>query len=146
MDWLRIDEWWEMLVVGLIAGGVVLGALAMILRFLQRGGKVKVGKVSVTDTKYDDRQPDRRKVDVCVGIPEHSELFVKLAEAIEELKVIAKDQAASTRGIDAMQRAQSVAIDVLLGLSEGDEKNGQVAKARLSLAEASGFKKAIEPS
>ena len=43
-----------------------------------------------------------------------------------------------------MQIAQTTALDVLLGLAEGDKINGQVKTARTALTRAEGFKEAIE--
>ena len=45
MDWLKIDDWWEMLIAGVISGGTVLGVLAMVLRFLDKRKSLKVGPV-----------------------------------------------------------------------------------------------------
>ena len=49
-----------------------------------------------------------------------------------------------TKGINAMQVAETSALDVLLGLAEGDQINGQVKEARKKLAQAEGFKEATE--
>lgn len=136
MDWLKIDDWWEMLVAGLVSGGTILSVLWMVLAFLdRRKGKIKAGPVEIGGT------PD--PAPACAPyVVEHSEILDRLTEAIEELRDLARAQAETTRGVDVMQRAELEALEVLLGLAEGEEKNGQIGKARAKLARAQGYKDA----
>ncbi len=137
MDWLKIDDWWEMLVAGLVSGGTILSVLWMVLAFLdRRKGKIKAGPVEIGGN-LSDSTPS------CTPyVAEHSEILDRLTEAIEELRDLARIQAETTRGVDVMQRAELEALEVLLGIAEGEEKNGQIGRARTNLARAQGYKDA----
>jgi hypothetical protein len=47
-------------------------------------------------------------------------------------------------GLDAMQKAETQALCVLLGIAEGDRINGQVKNAKDALLKAQGYKQATE--
>ena len=62
MDWLRIDDWWEMLVAGVVSGGTVIGVISMVLRFLDKRKTIKAGPVELGGDAMVEKT-DRRRGD-----------------------------------------------------------------------------------
>jgi hypothetical protein len=117
------------------AGIVVLAALGMILWFAMRR-RIKAGKngLEVGAAAAEEAPPLLCEARIAV---EHSELLTRLTAVVEAL-------APQLAGINQMLQAHSEGFDVLLGLAEGDQINGQVKKARNSIARAQGFKDAAD--
>jgi hypothetical protein len=42
MNWLKVDDWWEMLIIGIILLGALFIIYKIIKQFFNHGGKVKV--------------------------------------------------------------------------------------------------------
>jgi len=141
--WLKIDDWYDILIAGLM----ILAMVGMILAFVEKGGRFKLGKdgAEITDdgATGELREPDDCAEPCAPFQEEHSAILVKLTEAVQELREIARNQAQTTRGIDVMQRAELFSIDVLLGRASGEEDPQKIIKARLALSEAQGFKSAV---
>lgn len=127
-----------------IAGGVVvLIALFMVLRFLKHrriareaNGTLTVEETSTTTkTTTPATQPATPPCDSYQH--EHMLILKALQESLTDLKQ-------TLLGLNEMQIAETGALDVLLGLAEGEEVNGQVTAARNNLTRAQGFKQATE--
>jgi hypothetical protein len=103
------------------AGIIVLIALGMILWFALRR-RIKAGKDGVTIGGAESP---------CAPyIAEHAASLARLEAGVSAINV--------------MQLAQTRALDILLGLAEGEAINGQVKAARAGLTRAEGFKDATE--
>lgn len=64
--------------------------------------------------------------------------------ALDRLSASLDSIAKTMHGINQMQLAETEALDVLLGLAEGDAINGQVKAARRKLTLAEGYKEASD--
>jgi hypothetical protein len=119
-----------------IAGGVTLIlALIILLIFFRRGGRVKAGNVTVEDAR--DTTPTESTSSCDNYQNEHLLSLKALQESLADIKK-------TLLGLNTMQIAETEALDVLLGIAEGEEINGQVTMARKNLTRAQGFKDATE--
>ena len=132
---IKLDDWWDLL----IAGVVILGTIGMLLAFFRRGGHVKAGNVSVGE----DSSPVPVPVVSVSTLPCDSYQHDHMA-ALDRLSASLDSIAKTMHGINQMQLAETEALDVLLGLAEGDAINGQVKAARRKLTLAEGYKEASD--
>lgn len=128
---IKLDDWWDIA----IAGVIILCTIGMLLAFFRRGGHVKAGSVTVGG--------DSAPVVPISTLPcdsyqhDHMAALDRLSSAIDAI-------AKTMHGINQMQLAETEALDVLLGLAEGDAINGQVKAARRKLTLAEGYKEASD--
>jgi hypothetical protein len=113
------------------AGIIVLIALGMILLFALRR-RIKAGKDGV-----EIGGKGKGKMVPCAEyIAEHSAVLARLEIGQQALS-------AELKGINVMQIVVTQALDVLLGLAEGEHVNGQIAKVRQNIARGEGYKEAL---
>jgi len=128
---IKLDDWYDIA----IAGVIILGAIGMLLAFFRRGGHVKAGNVTVGG---DDVPVVPVSTLPCDNYQhDHMAALERLTESVTAI-------ATMMNGMNQMQLAETEALDVLLGLAEGDAINGQVKAARRKLTLAEGFKEASE--
>jgi hypothetical protein len=121
---LQIDSLQELVAAGVI----VLLALGMILGFaMRRRIKASKGEVVIDEQEEGKGQAATLCAPYVAG---HTAILARL-EALAE-------------ATNVMQLAQNEALDVLLGLAEGDQINGQVKAVRRKLIRAEGFKDGTE--
>jgi hypothetical protein len=142
---------WEINDTGDIIGVCVIVAMvlvAVVVIVLNRKIKLRKGDNSETveiTSKDDNGETVNTKTMTINPHPtgcddyqvEHLEIMKSLKYAVSELKSV-------LLGIDAMQKAETEALCVLLGIAEGDKINGQVAAAKSALLTAKGYKQATE--
>lgn len=145
---------WEINGVDDIIGVCVIAGMALLtVAVVVLNRKIKLRKGSGVDsetveiTSKDDRgEPVNTKTTTTHASrpascddyqADHLALMKELSTAVLEIKQV-------ILGVDAMQKAETNALCVLLGLAEGDEINGQVKAAKTALLQAQGYKQATE--
>lgn len=143
--WIKLDHWYEMVIVGVFLLAALYtairgigGIVRMIIEFAKKGGKFKFrfkdGGAEISESAT---------IEPCAPyVVEHTEILKKLEQSVKLLTDIQATTSREIAGIDNMQRAQNESLDVLLGLAAGEEPNGQIERARIGLAKAQGFKDA----
>ena len=134
---IKLDDWWDIA----IAGVIILGTVGMLLAFFRRGGHVRAGSVTVGGD--DTPVPAPVPVVSVSTLPCDSYQHDHMA-ALDRLSASLDSIAKTMHGINQMQLAETEALDVLLGLAEGDAINGQVKAARRKLTLAEGYKEASD--
>ncbi len=121
-----------------IAGGLTLLAFtAMLLVFFRRGGRVTTPAFTVEEAEQTE-DVEQSTTNACDSYQhEHMQILQELQNAVQEIKT-------SLVGMNTIHIAEVNALEVLLGLAEGDQINGQVANARRKLVHAQGFKDATD--
>jgi hypothetical protein len=114
----------------IIAAGLVLIAALLIIAKVIKNKTVHLrsgGKEAVL-------RPDELP---CVQyVTEHSIVLAGLETSMREIKDILRVHGEEIRALYVVEKSVLTALDVLLGLAEGDEINGQVRKARSQIAVA----------
>jgi hypothetical protein len=117
--------------IALLVCVTLYGIVLLITKALKHFRSLKVGKVDL-------EQGAASQQGGCIDYSAvHTPILQRLTEILDGLAPL-------VQGINEMQKAQNQALDVLLGLAEGDEVNGQVKNARKALTRAEGYKEATE--
>jgi hypothetical protein len=122
---VQIDSWLELL----IASATIIIVICVLVSTLKtRKIKVKTakGEAVLNDTDLP-----------CVPYVEaHTDILKRLEALTKDILDILKVHGEEIRALYTVQKSVIVALDVLLGLAEGQEINGQIVKARGLIATA----------
>jgi hypothetical protein len=134
--------------IGIVGATLIILAL-IALRMARSGGKTKA-RLGPKGLELESAGADPAAT---LGCPpggcidhyaEHAPLLEQLVAAVAQLTKAVEIIVTEGRGTREVLAAQSQGLDVLLGLAEGEEVNGQVKAARSALTRAEGYKEATE--
>jgi hypothetical protein len=129
MDWLQVDDWWEMLIMGLIVLAS-LGIIYLIIKqFFSHGGKVKVKGAEITGELEESKFPCDDHIQLL------NDITSKLIEMDEERKQARMENSETNKAVIKMIKQLSISQDAILEAMQMNKVgNGNLDKARKALA------------
>jgi soluble cytochrome b562 len=127
---IQIDDWWEMIIAGVVIIGVLIVIYFIIKQFFNHGGNVKYNGIEI---KKGDELP-------CINyVTEHSKMLVDLQATLTEMEKQRKDarieNSESNKVVQIMFRTLAISIDGLIeAFQKNNVGNGNLEKARKNLA------------
>jgi ABC-type transport system involved in cytochrome bd biosynthesis fused ATPase/permease subunit len=132
MGWLKVDDWWEMIIVGLVILGSLYIILLIIRQFFNNGGKVKTKNIEI-------EQQEKLNPPCFDYVAGHTLLLNEMKNTLitmeKERKLAREENSETNKTTQTMFKTLARSMD---GLIEAFQKNnignGNLEKARKGLA------------